>query len=178
MRDPIDRWFRLAAWKLHVLHHATEGPVFGLWMLEELAEHGHHLSPGTLYPLLSRMEAHGWLRSKSEAPPSQVQIFEGAFTGKGGSADQLSAEVAVIASPHLGFVLTVPYQLGISGQPFGFGDMNLHRPGWVLGGARAKRPSPITLAQRAAVADSDFHFKRPGYLRCQKLHVLTAISPC
>lgn len=65
MSDPADREFRLALWKLHVLHHAATRPVYGLWMLRELAAHGHHLSPGTLYPLLARLEANGWLRSRS-----------------------------------------------------------------------------------------------------------------
>jgi PadR family transcriptional regulator PadR len=63
MPDAADREFRLALWKLHVLHHAAEGEVYGLWMLNELAEHGHRLSPGTLYPLLARMERNGWLKS-------------------------------------------------------------------------------------------------------------------
>jgi DNA-binding PadR family transcriptional regulator len=63
MSDPVDREIRLALWKLHILHHATRGPVYGLWLLDELAEHGHRLSPGTLYPILERMERNGWLRS-------------------------------------------------------------------------------------------------------------------
>ncbi|MBE7450996.1 MAG: helix-turn-helix transcriptional regulator [Kofleriaceae bacterium] len=63
MTDPADREFRLAFWKLHILHHASREPVYGLWMLRELEAHGHRLSPGTLYPLLARMEARGWLRS-------------------------------------------------------------------------------------------------------------------
>lgn len=67
MQDPADREFRLTFWKLHVLHHAAEGPVYGLWMLQELASHGHEVSPGTLYPLLARMEAHGWLRADPTA---------------------------------------------------------------------------------------------------------------
>jgi DNA-binding PadR family transcriptional regulator len=65
MPDPVDREIRLALWKLHILHHATQRAVYGLWLLEELAEHGHHLSPGTLYPILTRMERNGWLRSSS-----------------------------------------------------------------------------------------------------------------
>ena len=65
MSDPVDREIRLALWKLHILHHAARRPVYGLWLLEELAEHGHRLSPGTLYPILSRMERNGWLRSTS-----------------------------------------------------------------------------------------------------------------
>ncbi|KAB2931634.1 MAG: helix-turn-helix transcriptional regulator [Leptonema illini] len=61
--DPADREIRLAIWKIHILHHAAEGPIYGLWMMHELAEHGHRLSPGTLYPILSRMEKNGWLTS-------------------------------------------------------------------------------------------------------------------
>lgn len=69
MKDPADREFRLAFWKLHILHHAEKGPVYGLWMLQELAAHGYQVSPGTLYPLLARMERHGWLRSTSGDAP-------------------------------------------------------------------------------------------------------------
>jgi PadR family transcriptional regulator PadR len=50
--------------RLHVLHHAVEGPVFGLGMIEELARHGYRISPGSLYPLLQGLERKGYLRSK------------------------------------------------------------------------------------------------------------------
>lgn len=63
MQKAVNREIRLALWKLHILHHATRRPVYGLWLLEELAEHGHRLSPGTLYPILERMERNGWLRA-------------------------------------------------------------------------------------------------------------------
>jgi len=49
--------------RLHILHHAVEGPVFGLWMAEELARHGYRISLGTLYPLLHGLERKGYLRS-------------------------------------------------------------------------------------------------------------------
>ncbi len=49
--------------RLHVLHHASEQPIFGLGMAEELARHGYRISPGTLYPLLHGLEAKGYLRS-------------------------------------------------------------------------------------------------------------------
>jgi len=64
---PLDREFLTAFWKAHVLHHAAEGPVYGLWLLEELGRHGYRLSPGTLYPLLARMERSGLLRSSAAA---------------------------------------------------------------------------------------------------------------
>jgi hypothetical protein len=51
--DPaVDRDLYSGMIRLHVLHHATEGPIFGLGMVEELARHGYRISPGTLYPLL------------------------------------------------------------------------------------------------------------------------------
>ena len=60
----IDREFLLALWKLHILHHAGKAPVVGQWMMGELRRHGYQVSPGTLYPLLARMEARGWVRAK------------------------------------------------------------------------------------------------------------------
>jgi DNA-binding PadR family transcriptional regulator len=52
--------------RLHILHHASKGPVFGLWFIEELGHHGYKLSPGTLYPLLHGLERKGYLRSINE----------------------------------------------------------------------------------------------------------------
>ncbi|HEU5017077.1 MAG TPA: PadR family transcriptional regulator [Pseudolabrys sp.] len=50
--------------RLHILHHAAEGGIYGQWMIEELARHGYRLSPGTLYPMLHAMERKGYLRSR------------------------------------------------------------------------------------------------------------------
>lgn len=52
--------------RLHILHHASKGAVFGLWFIEELACHGYKLSPGTLYPLLHSLEQKGYLLSTIE----------------------------------------------------------------------------------------------------------------
>src|SRR5713101_6701540 len=49
--------------RLHILHHAAEGELYGQWMIEELARHGYRISPGTLYPLLHGLEKKGYLRS-------------------------------------------------------------------------------------------------------------------
>ena len=61
-----NREILLSFWKVHILHHAGEEPVHGQWILTELRRHGYELSPGTLYPLLQRMERLGWLRSKAD----------------------------------------------------------------------------------------------------------------
>ena len=52
--------------RLHVLHHAAEGEIYGQWMIEELAHQGYRLSPGTLYPMLHAMERKGYLVSRKE----------------------------------------------------------------------------------------------------------------
>lgn len=59
----IDRDLYSGLIRLHILHHAAEGPVFGLGMAEELARHGYRISPGTLYPLLHGLEKKGYLRA-------------------------------------------------------------------------------------------------------------------
>jgi PadR family transcriptional regulator, regulatory protein PadR len=50
--------------RLHLLHHAAEGPLYGQAMIDELARHGYRLSAGTLYPILHGMEQQGYLRSR------------------------------------------------------------------------------------------------------------------
>ncbi|MGA2633767.1 MAG: PadR family transcriptional regulator [Terracidiphilus sp.] len=49
--------------RVHVLAHAMYEPIFGLAMMEELARHGYHIGPGTLYPLLHGLERSGLLKS-------------------------------------------------------------------------------------------------------------------
>ena len=48
------------------MHHATEEPIFGLAMVEELARHNYKLSLGTLYPILHGLESKGYLRSHEQ----------------------------------------------------------------------------------------------------------------
>jgi len=85
--DPLAREILLAFWKVHILHHAEEGPIYGQWVVRELRRHGFEVSPGTLYPLLARMADHGWLeaerRSVGASPKarrSYVLTPEGART--------------------------------------------------------------------------------------------------
>jgi DNA-binding PadR family transcriptional regulator len=61
-RKKITREILISLWKVHILHHAGKEPVVGQWMLQELRRHGYEVSPGTMYPLLQRMERNGWLR--------------------------------------------------------------------------------------------------------------------
>jgi PadR family transcriptional regulator PadR len=68
--DKIKRTFFLGFIRLHILYHASEGPVFGLELIRELARHGYELSPGTLYPILHGLERDGFLKT-------QRQVVEG-----------------------------------------------------------------------------------------------------
>jgi DNA-binding PadR family transcriptional regulator len=52
--------------RLHVMHHASEEPIFGLGMMEELGRHGYRISPGSLYPLLHGLEKKGYLTSREK----------------------------------------------------------------------------------------------------------------
>lgn len=64
--DELVSQFLRGAVRLHILHHADVAPVHGAWMTEELAGHGYNISPGTLYPMLHRMQKDGLLTSQSE----------------------------------------------------------------------------------------------------------------
>jgi DNA-binding PadR family transcriptional regulator len=66
MDNTITRGIFLAFVRVHVLHHAAEGQIFGLEMIDELRHHGYSIGPGTLYPILHHLESSGCLRSKEE----------------------------------------------------------------------------------------------------------------
>ncbi len=68
--------------RVHILYHASKKPIYGLWMIEELAEHGYKLSPGTLYPILRRLESDGLLKSFRNIVAGKVRKYY-ALTKKG-----------------------------------------------------------------------------------------------
>jgi PadR family transcriptional regulator, regulatory protein PadR len=59
--------------RLHILYHASKGPIFGLWVIEELGRHGYKLSPGTLYPILHGLERKGYLRATEKRDGRQAR---------------------------------------------------------------------------------------------------------
>jgi DNA-binding PadR family transcriptional regulator len=59
--------------RLHILHHAAQEPVFGLWLMEELRRHGYRIGPGTLYPILHGLEERGFLRSTTRSEGRSVR---------------------------------------------------------------------------------------------------------
>jgi DNA-binding PadR family transcriptional regulator len=47
--------------KIHTLHHAAHGEIYGLALIKKLERHGYPVSPGTMYPVLHDMERVGYL---------------------------------------------------------------------------------------------------------------------
>ena len=66
MNNNITRGISLAFVRVHLLHHASEGPIFGLEMIDELRDHGYSIGPGTLYPILHGLLQSGCLRLRHE----------------------------------------------------------------------------------------------------------------
>lgn len=77
----------LAFVRVHVLHHAVDERIFGVGMQQELARHGYKLGPGTLYPLLHRLEGEGLLLSELEVVAGKQRRYYSA-TAKGRQALQ------------------------------------------------------------------------------------------
>ena len=69
--------------RLHVLHHAAKEAIFGLGIISELARHGYHLGPGTIYPLLRSMERRGWLETQIKVAGGRRRIhYTATWAGK------------------------------------------------------------------------------------------------
>jgi DNA-binding PadR family transcriptional regulator len=69
------RDFFLGFVKVHLLHHASREPVYGVWFIEELARHDYQISPGTLYPLLHNLEATGYLHREDRVVDGKVRKY-------------------------------------------------------------------------------------------------------
>ncbi|MFV8827854.1 PadR family transcriptional regulator [Alkalihalobacterium sp. APHAB7] len=75
MEDKVLRKLFLGFIQIHILHHAKEHPIFGLWMLEELKEHGYNISAGTLYPILHSMEKDGLLHKEDQNVEGKIRKY-------------------------------------------------------------------------------------------------------
>ncbi len=78
----ITRGVFLAFVRVHILHHAAAGPIFGLEMMEELRHHGYAIGPGTLYPILHGLHQSGCLRLRQEVVGGKQRKYYAA-TAKG-----------------------------------------------------------------------------------------------
>ena len=75
MENNIYRDIFISFVRVHILHHAAQGPVFGVEMMEELRHHGYSLSPGTLYPIFHALEEAGYLTSTSKVVGGKTRKY-------------------------------------------------------------------------------------------------------
>ncbi|PIC62837.1 PadR family transcriptional regulator [Sporosarcina sp. P13] len=75
MEDKVLRKLFLGFIHIHILHHAKDHPIYGVWMVEELREHGYTISPGTLYPILHSMEADGLLSKEDVNMDGKIRKY-------------------------------------------------------------------------------------------------------
>ncbi len=74
--------------RLHILYHATEGPVYGTWLMEELRQHGYDLSPGTLYPILHALHKNALLTfQKKTVNGKQRKYYRATAAGQAALAE-------------------------------------------------------------------------------------------
>lgn len=82
MEEKVLRKLFLGFIHIHILHHAKEHPIYGVWMVNELKEHGYNISSGTLYPILHSMETDGLLIRKDCIVEGKVRKYY-SITDKG-----------------------------------------------------------------------------------------------
>jgi DNA-binding PadR family transcriptional regulator len=75
--DALVRDVFLAFVRLHVLHHAAEGPIYGVEMIEELNRHGYQIGPGTMYPTLHTLRDKGYLTEERRVVGGKVRKYYG-----------------------------------------------------------------------------------------------------
>ncbi len=75
MTDPILRKFFLGFIQIHILYHGNCKAFYGSWMIEELKNHGYDISPGTLYPLLHRLESDGMLVKEEKIIDGKIRKY-------------------------------------------------------------------------------------------------------
>lgn len=75
LEDRVLRKLFLGFIQIHILHHADEEPIYGLWMLDELKEHGYSMSAGTLYPILRSMTNDGLLQQHKHKVHGKIRKY-------------------------------------------------------------------------------------------------------
>jgi len=61
--------------ELHILHHASQSLVYGLWMLEELGRHGYRLNASQLYPKFHRLERRGLVKHRKRVVAGKLRKY-------------------------------------------------------------------------------------------------------
>jgi PadR family transcriptional regulator, regulatory protein PadR len=69
------REFLLGFIKIHILYHAGREGFCGVDIMKELKRHGYAVGPGTLYPILHRLQTDGYLRVETKVERGRVRKY-------------------------------------------------------------------------------------------------------
>ncbi|MBN1620795.1 helix-turn-helix transcriptional regulator [candidate division WOR-3 bacterium] len=61
--------------KVHILYHTDKRAFFGQELKEELQSHGYQISFGTLYPMLSKLKAQGYLSRREVKVKGKIRKY-------------------------------------------------------------------------------------------------------
>lgn len=75
MKDKILRKLFLGFIQVHILGHGARGEFYGSWLIEHLKDHGYNMSPGTIYPILHKMEKENLLVSKEKIVEGKIRKY-------------------------------------------------------------------------------------------------------
>lgn len=75
METRIMRRLFLGFISIHILHHASHEPIYGVWMIDELKRHGYHISAGTLYPILHQLERDNLLACEERNVDGKIRKY-------------------------------------------------------------------------------------------------------
>jgi len=93
MNNRILRKLFLGFIQVHILYHASKGPVYGVFMIEELKRHGYKVSAGTIYPILHSMVNEGLLSVEKKVVNGKLRKYS-TITSKGEKVLQEAQEKA------------------------------------------------------------------------------------
>lgn len=97
-QDQVLREFFVGFAAVHILHHAIQAPVYGTAMMEELRRHGYEISPGTIYPLLHRLESQGLLVSEERVVEGRGRKYYSATWAGRSAMEALRPKIAELVS--------------------------------------------------------------------------------
>ena len=67
--------FLLGFIKIYILHYATQEPIFGKELHDQLLEKGFDISYGTLYPMFHKFEEKGYLKHEDKNVNGKIRKY-------------------------------------------------------------------------------------------------------
>lgn len=61
--------------RIHILYHAVDEKICGIDIIKELQRHGYTVSPGTIYPILHKMNQDDFLVAHNETVSGKRRIY-------------------------------------------------------------------------------------------------------